>query len=155
MKHLFLLRHGEASFSEGTDFQRKLTLRGKEKLNRLGEELKSRSFSPDFMYCSKSERTRETAKILESYVTIKEGVFLREIYESNLGYLIKLLENCPESVESCLLIGHNPTISLLMAHISGENYINLQPGMMGCLDLNVSDWSMIGLNTASLKEILQ
>ncbi len=155
MKQLFLLRHGEAGFSEGTDFQRKLTSEGKEKLNRLGKELKNRSFSIDFMYCSMAERTMETSKILESYISIKEELFLREIYESNLGYLIELLENCPDSVNSCLIIGHNPVLSLLMGHISGENYINLKPGMMACLDLQVSDWNMVGLNTGILKEILQ
>ena len=42
MKRLFLLRHGEAGFSEGTDFQRQLTAKGKENLKRLGEELKNR-----------------------------------------------------------------------------------------------------------------
>ncbi|MBN3518859.1 histidine phosphatase family protein [Algoriphagus lutimaris] len=155
MKRLFLLRHGEAGFSEGTDFQRQLTTKGKEKLNQLGKELQSRSLSIDFMFCSTAERTMQTAGIIQRYVAIKEEIFLKDIYESNLGGLIHILEGCPSHAESCLIIGHNPILSLLVSHVSGENYINMQPGMLACLDLEISDWSMVGVNTGSLIEILQ
>lgn len=65
MKHLILLRHGEAGFSDGLDFQRQLTSRGKENLNRLGQSIQSDSLKVDFMYCSSSTRTRETAEIIK------------------------------------------------------------------------------------------
>jgi len=155
MKRLFLLRHGEASFSEGTDFQRQLTQKGIERLNRLGEELQSRSISIDLMYCSPAERTMETASIITNYLSVNEEIFLKEIYEGNLGRLIQILENTSNQVNSCLLIGHNPVLSLLVAHLSGENYINMQPGMLAHLELEINDWRMLGLNTGILKEIFQ
>ena len=155
MKQLFLLRHGEAGFSEGTDFQRQLTQRGTERLNRMGIELKSRSMEVDLMYCSAAQRTMETASIIHQYISIKEEIFLKQIYDGNLGDLLHLLENIPFQVNSCLIIGHNPILSLLVAHLSGESYINLQPGMLACLELEINDWRMIGLNTGILKEVFQ
>lgn len=155
MKRLFLLRHGEAGFSEGTDFQRQLTPKGKEKLNLLGKELQNRSLSIDFMFCSSAERTMQTASIIKKYVLIKEEIFLKDIYESNLAGLIQILEGCPTHADSCIIIGHNPILSLMVSHLSGENYINMQPGMLACLDLEINDWSMVGVNTGSLLEILQ
>ncbi|EAZ82562.1 SixA phosphatase family protein [Algoriphagus machipongonensis] len=155
MKQLFLLRHGEAGFSDGTDFQRQLTQRGIERLHRMGVELKSRSLGVDIMYCSTAERTMETAKIMESYLAIGEEIFLKEIYEGNLGALINLIENIPSTHNSCLIVGHNPIISLLVSHISGESYLNMQPGMMVCLDLEINEWQMVGLNTGILKEVFQ
>lgn len=155
MKRLFLLRHGEAGFSEGIDFQRNLTQKGKERLNRLGLELKNRSFSIDYLFCSTAERTMETASILLQYVPMKEEIFLREIYESKLADMIKMIEGCPNWVSDCLIIGHNPILSLLVSYISGEEYINLQPGMMACLDLEITNWKMISSYTGTLREILQ
>jgi phosphohistidine phosphatase len=155
MKQLFLLRHGEASFSEGTDFQRQLTQKGIERLNRMGVELQSRSISLDLVYCSTAQRTMETASIIKNYFSIKEEIFLKEIYEGNLGDLINILENVSNQVNSCLLIGHNPILSLLLTHLSGENYINMQPGMLAHLELEINDWRMLGLNTGILKEIFQ
>ncbi|MBC6365163.1 histidine phosphatase family protein [Algoriphagus sp. AK58] len=155
MKQLILLRHGEAGFSDGVDFQRQLTARGKDQLNKLGNTLEERGLEIDLMYCSAATRTRETAQIIKSHISIAEEIYEKEIYSAHLETLIKLIENTPKVVSTCLLIGHNPTISLLLSHLTSGNYIGLQPGMMAILDLELSEWYMIGMNTATLKEILQ
>ena len=155
MKQLILLRHGEAGFSDGVDFQRQLTPRGKESLNRLGETLSLKGLTIDFLHCSAATRTRETAEIIKKYIGIGEELISREIYNGNLDVLLKLLENTPKSAETCLLIGHNPTISLLLSHLTHGNYIGLQPGMMAIIDLEIHEWYMIGLGTGTLKEVIQ
>ena len=155
MKRLILLRHGEAGFSDGIDFQRQLTLKGKENLNRLGETLSARDLTVDFLHCSTATRTRETAEIIRKYVPIGEEQLSREIYEGTLESILKLLETTPKTAETCLLIGHNPTISLLLGHLTHGNYIGLQPGMMAIIDLEINEWYMIGLGTGTLKEVIQ
>lgn len=155
MKHLILLRHGEAGFSDGVDFQRQLTPRGKENLNRLGEILQKGEMKLDFLYCSAATRTRETAEIIKKYVVIDEEEYSKDIYEGNLESLLKLIENTPKTAESCILIGHNPTISLLLSHLTHENYIGLKPGMMAIIELQITEWYMIGLGTGILKEVIQ
>ncbi|WP_339704125.1 histidine phosphatase family protein [Algoriphagus aquimarinus] len=155
MKQLFLLRHGEAGFSQGSDFQRQLTKKGRENLIRMGESLDEKLKSVDLMYCSSAQRTMETADLIGKRITIKESIFTRDIYQGNLVDMISLLEKTSSSVDSCLFVGHNPTISLLLAHISDENYLGLQPGMMAVIDLEISDWKMIGFGTGILKEIIQ
>lgn len=155
MKHLILLRHGEAGFSDGVDFQRQLTSGGKENLNRLGEILHSAKMKVDFLHCSSATRTRETAEIIKKYIEIGEEEYTRDIYEGSLESLLKLLENTPKSAESCILIGHNPTISLLLSHLTHGNYIGLKPGMMAIIELEINEWYMIGLGTGILKEVLQ
>ncbi|GAA0879811.1 hypothetical protein GCM10009119_27800 [Algoriphagus jejuensis] len=155
MKYLILLRHGEAGFSDSVDFQRQLTPNGKESLHRLGEILRSGGMKVDFMHCSAATRTRETAEIIMKYVSVESLEYTRDIYEGNLESLMNLLENTPKEAESCLLIGHNPTISLLLSHLTNEGYVGLKPGMMGIVELEISDWPMIGLGTGILKEVLQ
>jgi phosphohistidine phosphatase len=155
MKHLILLRHGEAGFSSGTDFQRPLTSKGKEHLDRLGQNLQGANIKLDYLYCSSATRTRETAEIIKKYLEVSGEEYTKEIYEGNLEAILNLLENVPDEAESCMLIGHNPTISVLASHLTQSNYIGLQPGMMAVIDLEISDWKMIGLGTGSLKELIR
>ena len=89
MKQLFLLRHGEAGFSDGSDFQRRLTKKGIDNLKRMGGVLKGRSVSVDFMYCSSAQRTVETSDVIKNYLAVKEEIFTREIYEGDLNDLLK------------------------------------------------------------------
>jgi phosphohistidine phosphatase len=95
MKQLLLLRHGEAGFSEGPDIDRQLTLKGKEKLNRLGELLANNGFSVDLMYCSEAERTQETARIIKNFIPVEKQVVTRTVYNADLNTLIELLEDTP------------------------------------------------------------
>lgn len=155
MKQLILLRHGEAGFSDGVDFQRQLTSKGKDQLHKLGTILKEREMEIDLMYCSSATRTRETAEIIKSYLPILEEVYEKEIYAANLEILLQILENTPKSIHTCLLIGHNPTISLLLSHLTTGNYVGLQPGMMAILEIEVQEWYMVGMNTALLRELLK
>lgn len=155
MKHLILLRHGEAGFFKGLDFDRQLTTSGKERLNRLGETIGNQFEKIDLMYCSPALRTTATAEIVEKYLTIQESIYSDDIYSGDLRKIIELLESTTDSVETCLFIGHNPVISHLLSHLTQENYIGLQPGMLAKIDLELEDWKMIGLGSGTLKEIVQ
>lgn len=155
MKQLILLRHGEAGFSDGVDFQRQLTPKGKENLNRLGDTLRKTDLKVDLVYCSAATRTQETAEIIKKYISIDEMEVTREIYQGNMEALLKLIEKTPKMVDTCLFIGHNPTISLLLSHLTHGNYLGLQPGMMAVIDLEINEWYMIGLGTGILREILE
>lgn len=155
MKKLILLRHGEAGFSVGVDFQRQLTHRGKSNLQKLGAILADKKLEIDLLYCSPATRTRETAEIIKQHLPVNEEILSQEIYEGHVDALIKLLEGTPQSVDTCMLIGHNPTISLLISHLSEGNYIGLQPGAMGILELEINDWMMVGRGTGRLLELLE
>lgn len=155
MKQLFLLRHGEAGFSDGSDFQRRLTKKGIDNLERMGNILSDRSIVVDIMYCSSAQRTIETADLIKNFISVKEEIFTREIYDGDLNHLLTILEKTPISANSCLLVGHNPTISLLLAHLTQEYYLGLQPGMMAALNLEISQWHMIDKGTGILREVLQ
>ena len=155
MKRLFLLRHGEARYFDGSDFQRRLTQKGIDNLKRMGEVLSGRSASVDIMYCSSAQRTIETSDLIKNYIEVKEEIFSREIYEGDLNVLLMMLEKTPFSANSCLLIGHNPSISHLLSCLTQEDYLGLQPGMMAEVHLEISQWKIVGRGTGILREILQ
>lgn len=155
MKQLFLLRHGEASFSDSSDFQRNLTQKGIEDLNRTGKLFSDRILTVDLMFCSSAQRTVETSNLIKNFIGVKEEIFMREIYEGDLFDLLNILEKAPSLANSCLLVGHNPAISLLLAHLTQEGYVGLQPGMMAEVDLNIKEWSLIREGSGVLRKILK
>ncbi len=154
MKKLFLLRHGEAGFTKGRDIQRQLTENGILKLENLGSTLKNRGFEVDLMYCSPAQRTRETAHVLKKYVPVQEEVIVESIYDGDLGDLFELLENTSDSIQNCLVVGHNPIISLLLSRLTEEEYFTLSPGSFCVIEFPFESWKMIGVNTGILQEVL-
>lgn len=154
MKKLFLLRHGEAGFGEDTDFKRRLTSRGKSAVSKLAKTVQKTQDSIDFMYCSPASRTIETAEIFGNEVLIRASKHDEKIYSGDVNHLILLLESLPDSVESCLIVGHNPTISLLLSLLSDGSYINLQPGNLGIIEFEFGTWKMISRGAGNLVEII-
>lgn len=154
MKKLLILRHGEAEPSNGSDFNRHLTFKGKSKLIALGQQLLKKPLEIELMYCSPAARTVETSELIKKYISINDTIFEKAIYSSSLEILLNMLEKTPKKIQTCLLVGHNPTLSLLATYLSSDDYLSLQPGMMVILELEIDDWKLIGMGTASLREVL-
>ena len=154
MKKLFLLRHGEAGFGEDTDFKRRLTPRGKSTVLKVAKTVSKTQDSIDFMFCSPASRTLETAEIFGNVILIKASQEVEKIYSGDLNQLILLLESLPDSIESCLMVGHNPTISLLLSLLSDCSYVNLQPGNLGIIEFGFGTWKMVSRGSGTLLEII-
>jgi len=153
VKKLFLLRHGEAGFAKTTDFNRELTPKGIHQLIKLTIEVAKEVPRMDYMLCSTAQRTRQTAQVIEEGIYITEKEYRQEIYSGKMKDLLLMIEELPERVNSCLLVGHNPIISLLLAQLTGSDYRNMSPGTLANLDLEVADWQMIGMDTCSISWI--
>lgn len=154
MKKLFLLRHGEAGFGEDTDFNRSLTSRGKSSVLNVAKTLRKTQESIDFMFCSSAKRTLETAEIFESQIKIAERKNSDRIYSGDLADLIALLETLSDEVNSCLIVGHNPTISLLLSLLSESNYLNMHPGNLGIISFEFDSWKLISRGSGILEEMI-
>ncbi len=154
MKKLFLLRHGEAGFVEGSDFQRPLTPRGITTIKKVGAILQESIDEIDLMYCSPAQRTRETAELLGKYVLIKNSELQLNIYSGDLSTMMQMIDSTPDEVSSCLIVGHNPVISLMLSSLSDSEYINLSPGNLAILEFDVESWKLIISGSGDLREII-
>ncbi len=155
MKTLFILRHGEAepNFHYGNDFFRKLNQIGNNQLILLQEKLKSQILSFDLVYISSSIRTTETFELLRVSLNPKNVIFSEKLYTASYTDILNLVQSLNEDIESIAIIGHNPAVSEFVGFILGESYINMSPGTCFHLSTLVSDWEMIGKNTAEAKNI--
>ena len=103
---------------------------------------------------SPSARTSETVEIMTKHVYAKEISVEDEIYEAETMDLLDLINQTGRKIEKLLLVGHNPALSSLVSYISGIDSINLLPGMLSIIEIQVEDWDQIGGETGVLRETI-
>lgn len=156
-KKLILMRHGEAEIGAGyqSDFDRKLSATGKYRLQRLSKVLGERKFQLDLLIKSPSRRTMETASILLQNLEVKEQQIQETIYESSVDNLLDLIQSLPDQYAEVLIIGHNPSLTSLLAYLTGDSILSLSPGMMAIVSFDLAEWAMLSKGTGYLNEVLQ
>lgn len=114
---LYLLRHAKSVPWEpgDTDFDRSLSQRGRDHMQRLSSWMRDHLDPPGAALCSSSRRTRETiSPILGIWPQITQHTsYLDEIYEASTGTLHALAERAFETADSVLMVGHNPGFEYL------------------------------------------
>lgn len=92
MKRIYFIRHAEAQSSGRSDFERKLSPRGKEDAMRLCELLRSRHVAPHLIVSSSAVRALTTAQIIADALNAREVLRpLRELYDLNLWALAEFI----------------------------------------------------------------
>jgi phosphohistidine phosphatase len=115
-RHLLLLRHADAvdGGCELADLDRPLSPRGRRQAAFVAKRLAG--VPVDYVLCSPSTRTRETAEPLLAArcPVMPTVVYDRRLYESNARTVLGLIRGLPDSARSVLVIGHNPWIAELL-----------------------------------------
>ncbi|MBA8666376.1 histidine phosphatase family protein [Holosporaceae bacterium 'Namur'] len=122
MKKLFLLRHGEAPLIKGlSDFDRTLNKRGTEECLYLNKYFQNNPV-PELILCSNAIRTKQTAEIVLNNLSDETNlIFKQELYNSSINNLISIIEDVNDYIDSLMIIGHNPSITLLAEILSPLN----------------------------------
>lgn len=125
MKKIYLLRHAKA-FKEGlNDFERDLNEKGKEDIKKMLKKLEKYGLSFDMIVSSKATRALKTAKKFAQHYN-KELHLEDSFYEANANDLFSYIKNLDDSINSVLLVGHNPALSEL-AELLSDICINSFP----------------------------
>jgi phosphohistidine phosphatase len=119
MPVLYLLRHAKSSWDDPSlsDRDRPLAPRGVRAADLMGEHLRSAGIEPSVVLCSPATRARET---LSGLGTDWDAQFEPELYGASEGGLLTLLRRLDVSVDSALVIGHNPALEELTLMLAGE-----------------------------------
>ncbi|MBX9743222.1 MAG: phosphohistidine phosphatase SixA [Chthoniobacterales bacterium] len=117
---LIILRHAEAEAKEGVDYERKLTLHGREQAIRVGKFCNDQYFRPDLILTSPVVRACETAELFvaqfEDEITLMEQPWIA----CGMTPEIALKElSAYKRVGSLLLVGHEPDLGWLIATLLG------------------------------------
>lgn len=143
---LYVMRHAAAEFEAASDFDRPLSVLGRKQANAVGARMLKDGQIPEHIFCSAALRTRITKDLLlaqwgslaqETRVTV-----LPELYEVPPREVLSILRSEDATTASILLIGHEPTVSMLTALLA-------HPGSdQGALKL-----AQVGFMTAAVAEL--
>ena len=119
-KRLFVLRHAKSSWDDPglDDHERPLAPRGRRAVEALASHLAARKIEPDVVLCSSSRRTRET---LDGISVGGEHLIEEDLYNATCEDILDRLRKLPSSVSSAMLIGHNPTVQMVVLKLTNHD----------------------------------
>jgi phosphohistidine phosphatase len=121
---LILMRHAKSDWPQNLrrDFDRPLAPRGEKDAPRMGKWLQKHGLVPDLVVSSPAQRARATAELLvgKLHIRRKRIVFDDRIYEAGLRQLLDVIASRGADSDTLLLVGHNPGLEELLAHLASE-----------------------------------
>ena len=115
MKNVYLLRHAKSSWADGSlsDRQRPLNERGLRDAPAMGERFAAREESLQRVLSSPAERAHTTARLFcEACGFPPDDIVIEpDLYFSGSGSIVDLLLAQDDSVQSLMLVFHNPDIT--------------------------------------------
>ena len=116
---LYLLRHAKSSWDDPgiEDHERTLAPRGRRAVGLLADHIRSAGIEPELVLCSSARRTVET---LEGVDPPGERRIESELYAASPGTVLARIQSIPDEVRSAMVIGHNPTLQVLVLRLAAE-----------------------------------
>jgi phosphohistidine phosphatase len=164
-RRLLLMRHAKAEPDASSDHARRLSERGRRDARAAGVLLGRRGDVPALVLVSTAQRTRDTWEAVHAGMGDDAGSpeawFDQALYDSGPRAVVELLGAVEETVPSVLVIGHNPTISVVAAAMSdGEAEPALERAVadglstaaLACFDVPVT-WSDVNAGRLRLTHV--
>jgi phosphohistidine phosphatase len=121
---LVILRHAKTERSDAmADLDRPLTERGHADAGVAGAWLSAHGYRPDLVVCSPSRRTRQTwhgIVIALDRADAPEVRYEPAIYTGDVDDIFEVIRSVPDAFRTVLLVGHNPTLSMLSASLDPD-----------------------------------
>jgi phosphohistidine phosphatase len=113
------MRHGPAEDVAGTgrDFDRKLTTNGRARTELVARELGVRGELPKRVVSSPLRRTIETAEVVIATLALELELEVRDELAPGGNSLALVRELASSGAKRVMLIGHEPDVSVLTAHL--------------------------------------
>lgn len=156
-KHLIFFRHGksdwDATFSR--DHDRPVAERGIVAAKTMGKLLAAMGKVPDLAITSSAVRARTTLEL-----AVNAGAWncptavTEDLYEVDVGQVIRFIHQQSNSCESLMLVGHEPTWSDTTSYLIGGGTVRVPTAAMVCLEFEVETWTQVEYGRGTLLWLL-
>ena len=147
MKILYVARHGRAVIktSEFNDEKRKLLLSGETDTRFVTDYLNAHRVKIDNIISSHAVRSVQTARLFSAAFNYpKENISIdSQIYYNGLEALFAQFYDIPDSKNSVLIIGHNPSITNFVNNFIVDEIDNLPASGVIGIKFNINKWQDI------------
>ena len=145
MRRLILFRHGKSDWdaSYANDRQRPLNKRGERAAGTMGVVLRQMGEAPDRIVSSTAVRAESTAEIARLAGGWSAPLELSDdLYGASPDEVLAVTAIHGGSAERLMLIGHEPTWSIVTTQLTGGR-VAVRTGSVVGIDLDIDDWSQI------------
>ncbi|MCG3687520.1 SixA phosphatase family protein [Aliarcobacter butzleri] len=152
MKKLYLVRHTtkDDEKSNNYDYDIELSEDGKEKAKIMAQNFAKKNPNIDLIVASPAIRTRQTAEIFVQELNYNKTVMLNEVlYMAFLNELLETITYTYDTVDSMLLVGHNPSLTALGVTLVGFKE-KFEEGAIMEIEFDCNSWIDISKNNAKL-----
>lgn len=116
MKKLYVIRHAQKEDEKvgQYDYDRELSHDGIEDAKAMAKSLVSKNITADLIVSSPANRTKATAEIFAEELNYTKSIMYNEVlYMAFVNELIETITYTFDTVDTMLLIGHNPSLTAL------------------------------------------
>jgi phosphohistidine phosphatase len=136
----YFVRHGTAVDGaqwSGTDYDRPLTEKGRDKMERVADRLEDLEIEADAIVTSPLLRAKQTAEILAEALDLEESLVEDERLggEFDSQRLAGILAD-RAGASAVVLVGHEPSMSAVIGDLIGGARMDFKKGAIACVDVS-------------------
>jgi phosphohistidine phosphatase len=154
MLQLTLIRHAKSNWGDPKlkDIDRPLNSRGLQDAPLMGDILNEKLAIFDHLISSPAKRAITTSKLLAKKLGHPEKDIKQEqqLYNASLQTLLNIIHKLDGTVKHCVLVAHNPGLSLLADHLDSGQTGDLPTCAVVSFTFEVNDWQAIGRGNGKL-----
>ncbi len=153
MKTLIIFRHAKSDWASGEadDHDRPLAPRGRKSARLMGRFLRRSGEMPQSVVSSSAVRAQSTTKLATKAGKweCKERI-TDQLYNCSPADVLKEIKAEPDTTETLLIVGHEPTCSETIARLAGQANVRFSTAAMARVDLPVEHWREADFGKAQL-----
>lgn len=163
MKTLYLLRHAHSDSADAgmDDHDRPLSTRGEQESDNAGAFMKEQGLVPDALFCSTSERTRETVRFVFARIFKpgRDGImsrYDRSFYLAPVDVLLEEIRDADDHFSKLLVVGHNPGLEDLAERLAapgGQSIGKFPPSALAAFSCDIGRWHDFSVKSCKLKKL--
>ncbi len=158
MKEIFILRHAKSSWDNTnlSDFERPLAKRGIKDAKKLNSFLIKNNLNIDKVYCSNAIRAKETFDLTADgfKFPIENATYSDDLYFGDANNIINYLKNLDEKLNNILIIGHNPTLHVLVELLTNKYIERFTTCNLAVISFK-GHWKRLSSDKSSLKSLIR
>ncbi len=157
------MRHSQAENLSGkiNDVSRKLTAKGIRDSSSISRYFADQGYVWDLILCSNARRSYQSGGVIADSFKLSPKIQIQNnLYPGSLQLIFSELRALGRTVNSVLLIGHNPSIQGFAQDLAGRVHtpflsrlaVRFPPGSVAVYNCNIREWSDLSSDNAVLKD---
>lgn len=152
MKKLYIVRHAlkELEQLNQDDYDRALSQSGIDDAKLMAQRLAAKGIKADLIVSSPAKRTKETSEIFAEALNYDKSIMYNEVlYMAYVNELIETITYTFDTVDTMILIAHNPSLTALAITLVGLKE-KIEMGGIVEVEFNCDSWIDISKENAKL-----